>query len=690
MTSVPYISQQGNAPRNDCGPACALMLARWNGRGLDANVTDWAKSLKADAGPAAGSKAKRAPTRGARARARSIDPADDGTTAEELGAMLRQLGLTPTFGHAAQYPYIQLVHYARLPVEHRRVTNRDFLHWIVRLDDGSYHDPYHIGTRGANLIAARAVLDGAEAGAHNRVGVHERPGTASLAAEPEWLSPTDYVRLRTSPDTTTAANTIACLEPGRPVMAYDAVADAQGRGEWRRIRLPVPGVVSAAQPSQPFHIEGWAAGWFLKAADGPAPSLAPSGDAPSGDVYVPNDYLRWRSSPDDSSASNIMAVLMPGRPVATFEAQPDAQGRGVWRLVRIAVPGLVRADDVTRPYAISGWAAGWFMTRQHPPIVEEPTPRGPLLGVNTLYFGHLAKDAAARGCRFFMMMNDFATAHEIKQRYPDAVVMVRRYWGKSIPRIEDAIAQMEVHPESRLVYTFLNECDNDRICYGTPDEIRQRAELDVAMATAIKAIAPNAKFAAATFSHGTPDFTDLAIVWAMRDYYAPHYNSGLFGMDMHNYTKGRIGEVDPIWFETRWQKLFTDCDFDPSIREVYAGETGVEGGRGGFPEHGYDDAQFREWCAWHQRLQAEPLVIAGQRYPSPYVGGAIFQLGDDSRNIETAARAKAIFGRLYGQWQAYARRRGLSGPPARGSRSQVGWGHYNIRRYLPVLEEFWR
>lgn len=72
MKDVPYISQLGNAPNNDCGPACALMLARAAGNGLTETVEHWSKQLP-----------------------RGIDAEDDGTTATELAGMLEKLGCTP-------------------------------------------------------------------------------------------------------------------------------------------------------------------------------------------------------------------------------------------------------------------------------------------------------------------------------------------------------------------------------------------------------------------------------------------------------------------------------------------------------------------------------------------------------------------------------------------------------------------
>lgn len=136
MTTVPFISQLNNAPRNDCGPACALMLARSVGKGLIDTVEQWSKEL---------------PT------ARQIDAEDNGTTANELAAMLKKMGCDPILSPVAPYPCIALVDYAMLPVAQRYdQSGRTFGHWIVRLSDTEYHDPY---AAHGNHVADAATLD---------------------------------------------------------------------------------------------------------------------------------------------------------------------------------------------------------------------------------------------------------------------------------------------------------------------------------------------------------------------------------------------------------------------------------------------------------------------------------------------------------------------------------------------------
>lgn len=151
---VPYVSQQRNNVLNDCGPACALMLARWLERGMDETVTQWADR---------------------------IDPAHDGTAPADLAGMLRALGLTPQIGAATPLPRIELVHYERMPVQNPAYKGRAFLHWIVRLSDSTYHDPLWDGAGGANLTATKAQLDAASAGFINSVGIVERPRQTTMS-----------------------------------------------------------------------------------------------------------------------------------------------------------------------------------------------------------------------------------------------------------------------------------------------------------------------------------------------------------------------------------------------------------------------------------------------------------------------------------------------------------------------------
>lgn len=141
---IPYVSQVGNNPKNDCGPACSLMLLRALNKAM--TVTPAELSL-------------------------IYDRPDDGTTTANLVALIKSFGLTPISGIGSKYPYIELVQYKLLP--HKYNPTGDFLHWIVRLSDTTYHDPNWPGERGKNLTATKQQLDAAEYAATARVTIKE-------------------------------------------------------------------------------------------------------------------------------------------------------------------------------------------------------------------------------------------------------------------------------------------------------------------------------------------------------------------------------------------------------------------------------------------------------------------------------------------------------------------------------------
>ena len=184
MIPIPYVSQIDNAPRhNECGLACVLMLARWLGKGMTATVTELSKKY---------------------------DPTDDGTTMLNLAQALKDLGLTALI-RATKYPYVQLVNYSRLPK--KLDPNGNFLHWIVRLADDEYHDPYWRGTDGANIKTTKALLDAAVASTDARVGIVERP------SEPIMTKATvkTEVRVRIGPEVSDATWTPLALKEGQQI-----------------------------------------------------------------------------------------------------------------------------------------------------------------------------------------------------------------------------------------------------------------------------------------------------------------------------------------------------------------------------------------------------------------------------------------------------------------------------------------
>lgn len=266
-----------------------------------------------------------------------------------------------------------------------------------------------------------------------------------------------------------------------------------------------------------------------------------------------------------------------------------------------------------------------------PPVTSTPASASYKLGLNTLTNGGLARQEAERGCRYFLCMNDFAGASQLKRAFPDAIVMVRRFFDHGVlPSVEQIINGLEGATDKNLVYIGLNEADQ---IGQDGDALRRRAQLDLDVARRIRQ-GSGATYAAGTFSMGCPDFTNPETCQIIREMYAPAYNAGLIAIDMHLYSPNPQHIHQPgewQWFERRWEFLFTKCGFDPKVHAIYCSETGLdEGGVGGFKAHGTSQEQFRDWCKKYIALQNAPLVVDGVKYPSPILGGAIFQLGGNA------------------------------------------------------------
>ncbi len=286
-----------------------------------------------------------------------------------------------------------------------------------------------------------------------------------------------------------------------------------------------------------------------------------------------------------------------------------------------------------------------------PVLVPPQAPSTYKLGLNTLTNGGLARQEAERGCRYFLCMNDFTGAAQLKRAFPDAVVMVRRFFEHGwLPSADQIMNGLEGAIHKDLIYIGLNEADQ---IGQDGDALRTRARLDIEVARRIRQ-GSGATYAAGTFSMGCPDFTNPETCQIIREIYAPAYNAGLIAIDMHLYSPNPQHINHPgewRWFERRWEFLFTQCGFDPKVRAIYCSETGLdEGGIGGFKAHNYSQEQFRDWCQKYIAMQNAPLVVDGVKYPSPIVGGAIFQLGGNA---------------------------------------DLRWDGYDMTNYLPTLRDFY-
>jgi hypothetical protein len=218
-------------------------------------------------------------------------------------------------------------------------------------------------------------------------------------------------------------------------------------------------------------------------------------------------------------------------------------------------------------------------------------------------------------------MDNGTTAAAIADAFPNVVVMFRRFWPHGFrPTAEQIADAMPRHP--RIRYCLHNEWDNYP---NDPVAIAARADVEIQAAQIMRSRGGYGLALAGGWSHGTPDMWSNDIASVFRTKYAPHYNTGLIGMDWHLYSPG-LSHVMDQWYEGRWRRVFDDdIGFYPGIRAIYCSETGVDvpGGPGGFPAVGATQQEFLDWCKRWLAYQSQP--VRGK--PSPLVASVIFQHG---------------------------------------------------------------
>lgn len=304
-------------------------------------------------------------------------------------------------------------------------------------------------------------------------------------------------------------------------------------------------------------------------------------------------------------------------------------GEDIWHALPVAAGGVGLRDpgDIGAPAFL--WAAHRYRGTDYTDAeVVDPPPvsAGFRTGVNAKTNFHLTRQAFQDGCRYGVIIDDFALAGDLARDYPGATVMARRWFenGRNVTTVQQALDALEGATHPGVVYTLWNEGDAGR-------SIAAQAKVEIDLAREIKRIS-GADFAAGTHAMGNPDFTKPEVCAEIRDAYAAAYNAGVIKFDMHLYSPDmmHIWQDDGlIWYERRWEFLFTRCGFDPRVRAIYCGETGVDqGGVGGFPAHGASGADVARWVRRNAEVQQRPIVVGGVSYPSPAVGGALFQLGD--------------------------------------------------------------
>lgn len=354
-------------------------------------------------------------------------------------------------------------------------------------------------------------------------------------------------------------------------------------------------------------------------------------------------FLRLRRTPQ-RTPDNVMGAIRNGAKISVLEERLDG-----WSRI------LVSPDDVfitsgTPP--TEGWVMSSLITVETPPPPPPPASTKPLIGVHAIGDGDAAIEAVTQlKAPIVTIMHNKLLSIQLAQQAPNTVIIYRAWLNGLNPDPNQMLQRLEVSEGSRndprIGYVGRNENDDGIGC--DPDGIKRRAWFDTEVAKGIRRFHPSAFYLAGSYSMGTPDYTDPSVCNAIRNYYSEPYNNGIMGWDNHNYspTLGWNTDGKSPWWLTRWHFLFTLCGFDPRVRNVWATETGLdEGGVGGFPAHGVDQATFRDWLVYSEKEQSRPIVIDNKHplivsgqvppspfpgvWPSPFVGSTIFQYGKDN------------------------------------------------------------
>ena len=367
-------------------------------------------------------------------------------------------------------------------------------------------------------------------------------------------------------------------------------------------------------------------------------------------VYITRgDGLRARRQP--TTDATIVGDFPAGSRLAVDHNV--TVGSDIWHALQVTAGEFPLRDASNSTYPAYLFAAHRYRGTDYTDaeaVEPPPASAGFRTGVNAKTNFHLTRQAFQDGCRYAMVIDDFSLAGDLARDYPGSTVMARRWFerGQNVTSVGQALDALEGAQHPGVVYTLWNEGDAGR-------PLAAQAKLEIDLAREIKRRS-GARFAAGTFAMGTVDFTNPTICAEVRDAYSAAYNAGEIAFDMHLYSPDmmHIWQDDGlIWYERRWEFLFTRCGFDPRVRAIYCGETGVDqGGVGGFPAHGASGADVARWVKRNAEVQRRPIVVNGQSYPSPIVGCALFQLGD--RN---------------------------TGPG--------GWAGYNVEYALPDLRPVW-
>lgn len=307
------------------------------------------------------------------------------------------------------------------------------------------------------------------------------------------------------------------------------------------------------------------------------------------------------------------------------------------------VGGLRQGDVVEVASIQNGWAAlkvqwapsqkGWIglyiFAGLLDPIDTAPVqPSSSLaLGVNVLgNHRPIVDQLLGSGCPSYVIFQAPDVASYVKDRNPNAVVIVRPWLNNAVPTIDRYLELVGGAKDPRLIYTCFNE--GDELDQNRPDTLALRAKIELEYAAAVRN-ASGATFAAGSFSVGNPDITNPRIADAIKSLYRDAFRDGTIWMDHHLYSP-RLEHIynvnDLQWYETRIVKYYELCGFDPqSLGKHICTETGEdEGGVGGFLQHSRTSTEVSSWARSFISAYQQPISVGGVSFKIPLVAANIF------------------------------------------------------------------
>ena len=374
-------------------------------------------------------------------------------------------------------------------------------------------------------------------------------------------------------------------------------------------------------------------------------------------VYITRgDGLRARRQP--TTDATIVGDFPAGSRLAVDHNV--TVGSDIWHALQVTAGEFPLRDASNSTYPAYLFAAHRYRGTDYTDaeVVEPPvSTRGRYrIGVNGLANFHEMERAFELGCRYGIVVNDFAFASKLMDRFPDAFVMVRRTPFNLDPN--SYLHQMEGIGDPRLIYTGMNE--GDEIGY-TGSALRERCRLSVNYWNQCRA--KGARHAGLTFSMGTPVIESAEDMQIIHDECAEAFAQGMF-LDYHGYSPtpehpDPKNASDWKWYEHRMREVIKRARLDPIKTRVTLSEGHLySGGGGGLLWAVKYGKMLRSnipvFLEQRRALYELPMAIDGVEYPAPEIGEAGFQMGRNEPE------------------------------------GQPGWGGYALGGYMDILPPVWR